>query len=149
MPLFDRNAESPAVDEGNPEAADEVQAVAPPREAPPEPEYATKADLDELKGLLKDLLVQKSVQVAVQAEAPAQVGPAGLPVGLYPPRDEPTAERPVFPRGTTVDEVLDFERTVAEERAQARLAAGLPPRPEPLPEGAVSASPEEFAAPKP
>ena len=119
----------------------------------PEPEL-TSSEAEELAALraemaeLRSLLAQKADNVqAQQAALPpgSPVGPAGLPAGLYPEREDYNEPR-AFPKGTDVTEVLEHDRLVAEERALARISAGLPPVEPPLPKGAVTATADEFFA---
>lgn len=122
---------------------------APQQSLSPEEASELKAMRDEIASL-REALAQKADSVqAQQAALPADMplGPSGLPAGMYPERDEYPEAR-TFPRGTDVSEVLEHDRLVAEKRALARISAGLPAVDPPLPKGAVTATADEFFAPK-
>jgi hypothetical protein len=150
------------------QAADqEVAAVLPPTDLPSSrnPSYHPSDDgrqventpnpeleaLREQNRLLTELLAEKGKavseqrQAAVDSQAP-NVGPSGLPAGLYPERSTETTQARNLPRGLLAHEVIEMDRIAAEEQALDRIAAGLPPVPPPLPEGTVTASREEFEA---
>lgn len=79
---------------------------------------------------------------AAGAVAPVQ-NPNALPSWYPAPAPiEEDLQRRVFPRGTSVAEVLEYDRLQAAERLAEQ---GLTRAPAPLPEGTVTASAEEFS----
>lgn len=76
---------------------------------------------------------------AVAPVANSEALPAWYPA---PAPIEEDLQRRVFPRGTNVAEVLEFDRLEAARRLDE---AGLDRAPAPLPQGSVTASAEEFS----